>query len=152
MKDYTIAIRCEEYLAQWARCHFGDPVQFPQASIENKLIRRLLQRECGNPAMEFEGNLRICIPSSKEKDPRCGWCFVGRKGKLAIKESLATLFEMNLWAELGDLNKVHCELTTLIYAWMEKHGIDPEFWETIRQKYYRLRKTYARVDITVGHR
>lgn len=151
MSEYTITIDCEPYLAQWATHHFGNPVHFPPRSIENRLLRRFLDTTLGNPNQDNRGNLRIVIPYSKEKDPRCGWVYLNLSAKKALHESLMTLFLRNLWNELGDMDNCNCELTTLIYAWLEKHGIEDSCWETIRQKYYRLRKAYADngVNLTV---
>jgi hypothetical protein len=64
-----------------------------------------------------------------------------------VKESLYSLFVQNLWAELGDSHQYKVELTNLIYAWLDKHGIEDKYWECIRQKYYRLRKLYAEKNI-----
>lgn len=142
MNEYLIYLEVPAYLAQWARRHFGDPVELPRDSVESRLVKRMLDKEPSD-VPDLSGNLRLKIPMSKEKDPRSGWTYLSPCAKRCLQESLYTIFLQNLWSELGDLQNVNCELTSLIYAWLEKHGIDESQWETIRQKYYRLRKLYA---------
>ncbi len=146
MSNFIIRITCEPYLAQWATHHFGNPVEFPVGSIENRLIRRFLDKE-PTAVPDTSGNLLVAIPYSKEKDPRSGWTYLSPSARKAVRESLYTLMLRNLWTELGDLAHVNCELSTLIYSWLEKHGMDDSSWETIRQKYYRLRKLYGEKGI-----
>lgn len=38
-------------------------------------------------------------------------------------------------------------MMTAIYAWCEKHGIDIDYADTIRQRYYRIREQYAKKGI-----
>jgi hypothetical protein len=53
---------------------------------------------------------------------------------------------MVLWNELSVLFNEDVQISDIIYAFMENHGIsdDPKNWETIRQMYLRLRKTYQK--------
>lgn len=140
---YTISIEVQPYLAQWATHHLGEPVEFPRDSPESRLIKRFLEKQPRDLPPQLDGNLRVKIPQSKEKDPRAGYFYLSPRAVGLVKESLYSLFVSNLWAELGDASRYNCDLTNLIYAWMDKHGIADEYWECIRQKYYRLRKLYA---------
>ena len=66
-----------------------------------------------------------------------------------------------MWSDIGSLVNINCNLSTVIRAWCEKHGIirptdditdidelqaaedeNARNLETVRQKYYRLRKKY----------
>ena len=38
-------------------------------------------------------------------------------------------------------------MMTAIYAWCEKHGIDIDYADTIRQRYYRIRDQYTKKGI-----
>lgn len=145
--DYTFSVQVQPYLAQWATHHLGNPVDFPRDSPESRLIRRFLDRQPQAAPPRSNGNLRIHIPTSKEKDPRCGWSYMPPRAAEAVADSLNTLFVWNLWTEIGDADIQKCDLTKLIYAWLEKHGIDDHYWECIRQKYYRMRKLYAEKGI-----
>lgn len=139
---YTFTMQVPDYLAQWATHHLGNPVEFPKDSPESRLIKLFIDKQPRNRLPDLRGNLAIKIPSSKAKDPRAGYFYMSPRAQTIIKECLSALFIQNLWAELSDINKVNCELSTAIYAWLEKHGIADTYWECVRQKYYRLRKLY----------
>lgn len=143
MSEFLITIQVEPYLADWIHCHFGNPVKLIKESPEQVLLKRFLDKAPldYNPIGE-EGNVRIEIPSFKEKDARCGYHYLSPRAKGLLAESFETLFLLNMWSELGNLDNVNCELTSVIYAWLEKHKMDDRHWETVRQKYYRLRKKY----------
>lgn len=139
---YTFTMQVPDYLAQWATHHLGNPVEFPKDSPESRLIKLFIDKQPRNRLPDLRGNLSVKIPSSKAKDPRAGYFYMSPRAQTMIKECLSSLFIQNLWAELSDINKVNCELSTAIYAWLEKHGIADTYWECVRQKYYRLRKLY----------
>ena len=145
--QYTFTIDVQPYLAQWATHHLGNPVEFPRDSPENRLIKRFLDKQPRDLPPQLSGNLHIKIPQTKEKDPRAGYFYLSPRAVSLVKESLYSLFVQNLWAELGDSHQYKVELTNLIYAWLDKHGIEDKYWECIRQKYYRLRKLYAEKNI-----
>lgn len=147
---WTFYIDVQPYLAQWATKHFGNPVEFPRESPESKLIKRWVEHQPKDAPPQLSGNLQIKIPITKEKDPRAGYFYMPPRALSLVRESLETLFVQNLWTELGDAQRYNCELTTLIYAWLEKHGIDDHYWECIRQKYYRLRKLYAEKGVKLA--
>ncbi|MBS1438245.1 MAG: hypothetical protein HP007_10830 [Bacteroides sp.] len=51
---------------------------------------------------------------------------------------------------MSDLTKRDCGLNKTIAAWCEMHGIDDDYSETVRQKYYRMRTSYSRRGIFLG--
>ncbi len=139
----TLNINVPNYLKQWAEYHFGSPVTFPRNSIENKLIKRLLDKTPqGVEPDELAGNLSIAIPTSKSKDTRV-YNYLHPSSKRAIESSLQTLFLQNLWAEVGGLESLNCSAKLLIVAWCEKHHISDMHEDTVAQKFYRMRKSYA---------
>lgn len=140
--NYTFYINVPSYIREWATHHLGNPVEFPRDSPENRLIKLYIEKQPADK-QPVRGNLEIKIPMTKQKDPRCGYFYMSPRSQQMIAECLQTLFIQNLWSELGNIHKYNCELTTAIYAWLEKHGISDTNWECIRQKYYRLRKLYA---------
>lgn len=149
--DYFIYLKVESYLAQWITKSLGDPVDLPRESPEIKLIKRFLdtQPKGLNPDTGTESNLKVIIPWSKEKDPRT-YNYLSPRAKEILIESFETIFLNNLWSELGSLENINASLTNVIYAYLEKHGIDEEHWETIRQKYYRIRKRYQKKGIKLS--
>lgn len=145
--SYTFSLEVPEYLEQWANFHLGNPVEFPRDSPESRLIKLYVDKLPKTVDHPTVGNLQVKIPYSKQKDPRNGYYYMSPHAAQMIKECLETLFIQNLWAEMSDIQKVRCELTTAIYAWLEKHHIADTYWECIRQKYYRLRKAYLEKGI-----
>lgn len=149
--DYFIYLKVEPYLAQWLTKALGDPIDFPRESPESKLIKRFLDKQPDNatPDTGTDGNLRIIIPWSKEKDPRT-YNYLSPRAKEMLVESLDTIFINNLWTELGGLEDIRSSLTNVIYAYLEKHNINEDHWETIRQKYYRIRQRYQKKGIKLS--
>ena len=143
MSDFYVYLQVPEYLAQWIEHTFGSPVNIDMSSPENRVLNEfLIKTPAGHKPDTGEGaNVIIPIPYFKGKDPRT-YNHITRKGKAALAESFRTLLERNIWAEINPLEETaNCKLSTLIYAWMEKHGIDEKYWDTISQIYYRRRKS-----------
>lgn len=151
----------EPYLASWITKHYGDPVELIKDSPEARLLKRLLDVPPKAIAQE-RGNITVRLPYFKEKDPRT-YSYLCESGKTMLVESFETLFLNNMWTEIGSIENINCQLTTVIRAWCEKHGIivptdsitnvaalkeieeaNVRNLETVRQKYYRLRKKYFR--------
>lgn len=148
MKDFVVYIKLEKYLSQWLTHSLGHPVRFPSQSNENSVIRRFIQKlpPGQQPEMAFEGATAIVIPDSKAKDPAT-YNYLGPRAKEAVIEAIEDLFRRNMWAELGDMADRSVGLNKMIAAWCELHGIDDDYIETVRQKYYRIRNAYSKKGI-----
>ena len=149
MSNFCIYLKVEPYLAQWVTNHLGDPIDFPRDSPESKLIKRFLDKTPLQDNPDLDGNVKVLIPYSKQKDPRF-YNYLRPMAKSLLVESLESMFITNLWAELGSVQGVSCSLTSLIRAWLEQHGISEDYEETIRQKFYRIRKRYQKKGIFLG--
>ena len=151
MKDFVIYIKLEKYLSQWLTSALGNPVRFPAQSNENSVIRRFLQKlpQGKQPEMMFEGATAIVIPDSKAKDPAI-YNYLGPRAKEAVIEAIEDLFRRNMWNELGDMSDGSVGLNKMIAAWCELHGIDDDYAETVRQKYYRIRNAYNKKGVFLG--
>lgn len=151
MKDFILYVKLEKYLSQWLIHSLGNPVRFPSQSNENAVIRRFLQKipEGEQPEMMSEDVTAIVIPDSKAKDPII-YNYLGPRAKEAVIESIEDLFRRNLWSELGDVSDSPVGLNKMIAAWCEMHGIDIDYVETVRQKYYRMRSAYNRKGVFLG--
>ena len=57
-------------------------------------------------------------------------------------------FDIQLWEELHHFGKIGKRQDELIYAWMEKHRIDPteKNWNAIAKRYQRQRNIYMMRD------
>lgn len=150
MSKFLIYLEVEPYMKQWLTHSFGDPVVFPPNSYENAVIRRLTTKRPYNntPEQPTEKTVAICIPSSKSKSPET-YNYLTSFGKKALGESLDDLFRINMWCDLGDLQDTSCKKMSAFRAWCQTHGIDIEYAETIRMKWYRMRKSYQNVGVNL---
>jgi hypothetical protein len=87
----------------------------------------------------------IQVPQQSGKNPDT-FNYLPEAGVDALKSTIRKRFKMVLWNELSVLFNEDVQISDIIYAFMENHGIsdDPKNWETIRQMYLRLRKTYQK--------
>lgn len=148
-----IYLKVERYLAQYLTHHFGDPIRLIKDSPEVRILKSLLTKRPRWEAEESEEfylsedcYIRLEIPYSKEKDPRV-YNYLMDSSKKILIEQFDLIFVNNMWTELLELSmQPNVKLTDIIYAWCENHGInnieDDKNFETIRQKFYRLRKKY----------
>lgn len=150
-----IYLKVERYLKQYLTHHFGDPIVLPKDSPEQRILKTLLIKpphwiDTDIPPEDFFTDdvfyVRLEIPYSKEKDPRV-YSYLVDSAKDILIERFDLILINNMWTELLELSIIEdLELTKIIYAWCESHGIqnveDDKNAETIRQKYYRIRKKY----------
>ena len=56
-----------------------------------------------------------------------------------------------MWEELGDMmaRDQSVGVNKIVAAWCEMHGIDDDYIETVRQKFYRIRKSYTTKGINL---
>ena len=137
MSKFLIYLKLEPYLHQWLTHSLGNPVVFPARSND----------------LYADGLTAVCIPDSKAK-PVQYYNYCGPKAKSAIVEAIEDLFRINLWEELLPLSysteRAECGLNKMIAAWCEMHGISDDYTEAVRQKYYRMRKAYAKNGVFLG--
>lgn len=145
MSDYNVYLKVPEYMAQWITHTFDSPVQLIKDSPEMRILNELLvKRPQNKPVDTGEGsNITIIIPFFKGKDPAV-YNYLHESGKNALVESFSTLFDKNLFTEVTALKNGHVKRASLIYAYMEKHGIDVKHWDTVAQRFHRLNQKYTR--------
>ena len=151
MSKFVIYLKLEPYLRQWLVHSLGDPVVFPAQSNENAVIRRFLQKRPADmlPELADSDLTAVCIPDSKAKPPAY-YNYLGKHAKEAVIGVIEDLFRQNLWNEIRDLTMGKAPLNKTIYAWCEMHGIDDDYSNTVRQKYYRMRDAYNKKGIFLG--
>lgn len=150
MSKFVIYVPLKPFIAQWAVHHFGNPVVFPPQSVGNARIVAVLRKrpEGAAPDIAPFGNCTsaqtptaVAIPYSKQKDPE-SWNYVTPSGKRFIAEYIEALFKDCLYGEFkemcGDGEKA--KLQTAAYAWCEMHGIQMDYADTIRMRFYRERE------------
>ena len=95
------------------------------------------------PEKRQEGQVAIEIPDFKSK-PAPYWCVLSESARKILTHVIMVRFRIQLWNDLYKVEKLSLPITDSIYAWMERHGIEPEekSWEAIRQMFFRQRKAY----------
>lgn len=147
MSQYYVYINLEPYLEQWLINQFGHDgaVRFPRGSAENDILEYSLATKPADasPQLKTSGSLAVEIPFFKTKDPRY-YNYLPPRAKKALERTIYIRFRIELWQELHTFDSLSHNLSDLIWTFMEKHAIadDPKSWETIRQMYFRMRKTY----------
>lgn len=156
MSNFVIYLKVSPYVAEWAIHSLGTPfeyqneniIEFPKDSVENRLIKKFLEKtpEGVFPDIKGDHNLTVRIPFYKVKDPRV-YNYLNDASKGMLIDSLETLLLQNLWSELGSLENLNCSAKKMIISWCKMHGISETHEDTIAQKFYRLRKRYARKGV-----
>ena len=125
-------------------------MEYNNKIMENAVLRRFLSKRPINnlPEQPGERDVAICIPYSKSKSPET-YNFLNGHAKQALTESINDLFRINMWSDLGDLNDMSCKKMSAFRSWCEQQGIDIEYAETIRMKWYRMRKAYQEKGINL---
>ncbi|HEY6914805.1 MAG TPA: hypothetical protein VI413_09025 [Paludibacter sp.] len=152
MSDYNVYLTVPKYLEQWITHTFGNPVELIKDSPEMRTLNELtVKLPCNKmPDTGKDSNITIPIPYFKGKDPAI-YNHLHDSGKNALIESFSTLFDKNLFHEITDL--INCtpdslgkkkKRAALIYAYMEKHGIDEDHWDTVSQRFHRLNQQYGK--------
>ena len=138
MSDFVIYLKLKPFIRQYLVHHFGDPVRFGDHSVANARINSVLQRRRDDipPETGGEGMTAICIPYSKQKDPAT-FNYVSASGKKLITDHIDSIFLVNLWNEMSMMCGDDTKLQSAAYAWCEMHGIDIDYADTIRMRYYR---------------
>ena len=146
MSQFSIYLNAPDYLAQWLRHEYWSDengrVEFPRGSAPRTVLSSFLKRQPRNaPQEDTAGLLPVEVPTFKGINPNTH-NYVSDKGKTAIVSTCKRMFQNMLWNELHDLFTEDVQITDIIYAFMDRHGIEPEAknWETIRQMYYRMRE------------
>jgi hypothetical protein len=138
MSDFVIYLRLKPFVRQYLEYHFGTPVKFDDHSVTNARIISVLtiRKKDEQPETASDDLTPICIPYSKQKDP-ASWNYVSEHGKRFIIEHIESVFMDNLWNEMRQMCGDDKKLQSAAFAWCEMHGIDLEYADTIRMRYYR---------------
>ena len=147
MSDYLLYVKMPSYLRQWfVHRHSGsEPVRLHNGSVESKLIKLALIKapEFIFPHKQQEDEVAICIPYSKQRDPRT-YNHISDTAKRALIENIKNAFAVDCWTFLHDFGSIGKQQKDLIYLYMEQRGIkeDGSCWDAIAKVYQRLRKNY----------
>lgn len=152
MSEICVYLKVEPYLAQWYVHEQGgtSPVRPKRGSAESDILEAFLRPQPDGelPDTGQDSNLAISIPYFKHRDPRTNF-YLPPVAKRALVHTLYTRFRVQLWEEMHRLENIPTEMSVLIYAWMEKHGIEDteNNFFLISKLYYRKRNTYKPTTI-----
>ena len=148
MSQFVIYLKLKPFIRQYLVNAFGDPVRFDDRSVTNARIVSVLQRrkDSAVPETAAEGLTAVCIPYSKQKDPS-SFNYVSSMGKKMIIEHIESIFLANLWNEMSQMCGDDTKLQSAAYAWCEMHGIDIDYADTIRMRYYREKMRFLKHGI-----
>lgn len=143
MSDYIIYIEAPGYLADWIKHTFGNPAVLVKDSPESRVLNECLVKlpKDAQPIAASCNRVAIAVPYFKGKDPRV-YNYIHKTGENAVAESFRSLFIKNLSEEILHLDNGNLKMSTLLYMFLEKHGIDEEHYYAVCQIYYRMRKKY----------
>lgn len=146
MSQFSVFINPPDYLAQWLRHEYWDEatgrVVFPRGSAPRAVLQSLLRHAPrGFRPGDTTGMLPVEVPTFKGLNP-ASFNYLSKDGQTALVSTCKKLFRTALVNELYVLFDQDVQITDVIYAFMDRHGIEPteQNWETIRQMYSRLRK------------
>lgn len=148
MDRFLIYIELEDYLAQWFVNEMGGnmPVKLLRGSVESKILEVFLTKRPDDVAPDIagEGKLPVVIPEFRNRPAEV----YNHLPKFAVNSLLNVIrsrFDISLWQDLNSFgNIIKNRQDELIYAWMEKHGIElnEKNWNAIAKRYQRQRNIY----------
>ena len=147
MSQFCIYIDVEPYLAQWfINSHGGStPVELERASVESKILEVFLTKQPPEhePEIFEKQKVAIYIPTFRNR-PAAVYNYLPRRAQAALLLSIRNRFDVQLWNDLHHFGAIGQRQDELIYAWMEKTGIDltEVNWNAIAKRYQRQRNIY----------
>jgi len=147
-EPFVFYLRVDPYLAQWiAHENKGDPVMFPNNSVENDVIELGLIEPPEGARRERPGvnKIAITLPFFKYKDASL-YSYLPPKAKSELTRCIKARFAVALWKDLYKFGYIGKKKQDLIWAWMESHGIEATEtnFNTIVKIYARKRDVYRK--------
>ena len=95
------------------------------------------------PEVAAPGKLAIYIPTFRYR-PAEFYNYLPRRAYAALLLAIRNRFDIALWRDLHCFGKITKRQDELIYAWMEKNGIEmtETNWNAIAKRYQRQRDLY----------
>ena len=147
MSQICIYIELDNYLAQWFINEQGgqSPVSLIRGSVESKILEVYLNKQPDDckPETSSEYTVGIYIPTFRHR-PAEIYNYLPKHAKAALVSSIRNRFDIALWNDLHHFGRIGRRQDELIYAWMEKHGIEinESNWNAIAKRYQRQRDIY----------
>lgn len=141
-------LKLDPYLAQWWRneCGGSSPVKPLRGSIESQFLQTYLTAPPdGWDPTPPQGSVSVELPQFKYLDTRYNY-YLSNSAQAALADIIRRRFDISMWVELHSFHKQFSRIDNLIYAFMEKHGIEPTEtnWQAIAKRYQRKRDVYRK--------
>lgn len=149
MSQKQILIPLSGYLRDWVIHQYGEPARFPPRSYENAILARYLTKRLPLQPPTEDGVL-IELPQVRGKDAVC-YCAISPIGIAMLQDAIDVIFRLDMWHSLAPL-LTQGNINVRIRDWCISRGIDDDHVESVRQKFYRARKDYAKSGIILGKR
>lgn len=147
MSQICLYIPLDPYLAQWFihDCGGEVPVSLPRGSVESKILEVYLAKPPHDavPDTGGDGTVAVYIPTFRHR-PAETYNHLPKFALAALLNSIRNRFDIALWNDLHHFGKIGRRQDELIFAWMEKHGIEltEANWNAIAKRYQRQRDLY----------
>lgn len=146
----NLYLKIAQYLADWAVHEYGgeQPIVFPRRSPERDILELFIKKRPENTPNDIlkDANLLVKLPVFRAGKPEDGFNWLPPDACELLVRKMKARLKMQFWEEVHPIAAQGADITQLIYAWMEKHDIEPteQAWESLRQMYYRKRKEISK--------
>lgn len=152
MAVQVLHLDIEDYLAQWLIHDQGgeNPIKLKRGSVEKLILEQFLQPLSDSPEeTASNGGVDIIIPNLPFRTAPQGY-FLPPKATAALVRCIRNRFDVVLWDALHRVSPYFQRQDELIYAFMEKHGIEltEQNWNAIAKRYQRKRTYYLTYERT----
>lgn len=148
MSQFCIYLKFDEdYIRQWFIHEHGgkQPVQLLRGSVESKILEVYLTKRPVDslPEMASDGEIAVAIPTFRNRPPE-SYNYLPNAARDALVKIIKNRFDIQLWNDLHCFGRILEEQKELIYAFLEKHGIDinDKNWNAVAKRYQRQRNVY----------
>lgn len=143
MEDYFVYLSVPEFLANYIKSIYGDPVELPKDSIESRICKEMLRKLPVNekPDLGKDSNLMIRIPQFDHPDPRV-YNWMSKHGKQILQDSLFELLMKDFYKEMGSLDKMACQINLSIFEFMDRHNMPINSFDMFQKRFFRFKKNY----------
>ena len=144
-----IYLKMEPYLRQWFihENEGKEPVSIRRGSPEMNIFRAFIAKKPAGWTAEEEktpDSVAIIVPQFKMLDAEY-WCYLPPRAKQALYNCIKACLDVQLFQEIHVIRQQGLMLRDLVYAFMEKHGIeDTETnWNTLSKIYKRKLDSFS---------
>ncbi|MBQ8097209.1 MAG: hypothetical protein IJ243_09040 [Prevotella sp.] len=153
MDTYKVTLKMQPFVAAWLRKHYGNPVRFPDRSIESIELRRLT---VGRRSASEEEACRDGLEPVDFALPDCAYHkpsvyhYLNRRGRRTLQSMTDDLFQIDLYHGIESIVAEGGTLVDAIWTWCRRNDIHPDFTGTIRQRFYRARESHRSCGVQLS--